>query len=145
VGELNDLFRPAGATITDQSGALMTWHGPRTWLSQPDQAGVCGREATSLKVEVSEMVVKIDVEPLATPDARALDSDAYELSADSLSPRADLHDRVQDKCVRATVPGHVDKADEFVLAPRADPTEAMPAHLAIPVIIEKTVVEGLCM
>jgi hypothetical protein len=91
------------------------------------------------------MVVKIYVEPFATPDARTLDSDAYELSADSLSPRADLHDRVQDECVRATVPGHVDEADEFVLLPRADPTEAMPAHLAIPVLIEKTVVESLCM
>ena len=91
------------------------------------------------------MVVKIDVEPFATPGARPLDSYRYELSADSLSARADRHDRVQDERMRATVPSHVDEADEFVLVPRTDPAEAMAAHLATPVVIENTVVESLCV
>jgi hypothetical protein len=104
-----------------------------------------GTKPQALKVEVSEMVVKIDVEPLATSGASALDSDGYELSADSLSPRAYRHDRVQDERMGATVPGDVDEADEFILVPRADPAEAMPAHLATPVVIEKAVVESLCV
>ena len=55
------------------------------------------------------MVVEIDMEPLATASARALDSDRDELSPDSLSPCIDRHDRVRDERMYTAVPGHVDE------------------------------------
>ena len=43
------------------------------------------------------------------------------------------------------VPCHVDEADELVAVPGADPTEAMPVHLALPVVLEYPMVERLSM
>ena len=89
------------------------------------------------------MVVEVDVEPLATGSSCFFDSDRYELSSDSPPADAPSHDRVQDESVEAAVPQHVDEADELTTVPGADPSEAEPVHIALPVVLEDAMAESL--
>jgi hypothetical protein len=93
-----------------------------------DQSGVRRCEATSLEVERSEVGFEIDMEPLTTGSASLGHSDLYELGSDSLPGDPRAYDRVQDEGVDATIPRHIDEADELVVILGADPTEAVPLH-----------------
>ena len=89
------------------------------------------------------MVVEIDVEPLAAAGARTGSSTRDQLSPHPLAAAARRHDRVEDEGMSATVPRHVDEADQVASAPCADPAEAVFDHLASPLVIAKRVLERL--
>jgi hypothetical protein len=43
----------------------------------------------------------------------------------------------------ATIPGHVHETDEFAACARADPTEAVPLDLRLPIVLEDRMAKSL--
>ena len=91
------------------------------------------------------LLVKIDMQPLTPSGARLSRSHRNELCTDPLPSPTCTNHGVEDEGVNITIPGHVHKADQFVLLSRSQPAKAVRRNLASPVDFEKGVCESLCM
>lgn len=49
----------------------------------------------------------------------------------------------QSEGMQRPVPGNVDKTNQLLVSPRADPSEAVSVYLSPPIILEDSVVESL--
>src|SRR5215207_8225341 len=109
---------------------------------QLDQTRVRGSESTGVEVEGAEMILEVDVQPLASGTARLRHGNGYELGPNpSVTCRLGDH-RVLDPCMHETVPDHVDETDELGALSCNHPTEAMLALLR-PVPLSLRVDTGL--
>jgi len=79
-----------------------------------DQSGVRRCEAARVEIERSQVVLEVDVEPLAAGSARLGDSDRNELGSDSLPAGPRSHHGVEDEGMDRAVPRYVNEADELV-------------------------------
>ena len=91
------------------------------------------------------MVFEVDVQPLAARRAGAIRGDSYELCPDPVPADPGGHESVEQEGVDTPVPGNIDKARKLAVIPRADPAQAVPAHLALPVIIQQPMTEAVSM
>jgi len=91
------------------------------------------------------MIFKVDVQPLAAGRAGTIRGDSDELCPDPAPADPGRHESVEQEGVDTPVPGNVDEARKLAVFPRADPAQAVPAHLALPVIIQEPVTEAVSM
>src|SRR6202020_1184081 len=112
---------------------------------QRDEPGIGRAEPAAAEIERPQMIIEVDVQPLAARRAGTIRGDSYELCPDPVPADPGGHESVEQEGVDTPVPGNVDKARELAVIPRADPAQAVPAHLALPVIIQEPVTEALSM
>ena len=91
------------------------------------------------------MIFKVDVQPLAACRAGTIRGDSYELCPDPAPADPGSHEGVEQEGVDAPVPGNVDEAHQLAVFPRADPAQAVPANLPLPVIVQETMTEAFSM
>jgi hypothetical protein len=91
------------------------------------------------------MIFEVNVQPLAARRAGAIRGDGDELCPDPAPADPGGHESVEQEGVDTPVPGNVDEARQLTVFPRADPAQAVPAHLTLPVIIQKPMPEALRM
>jgi hypothetical protein len=91
------------------------------------------------------MVFEVDVQPLAARRAGTIRGDNYELCPDPAAAASGGHESVEQEGVDATVPGNIDEAHKLAVLPSAGPAQAVPAHLALPVIIQEPMTEAFSM
>jgi hypothetical protein len=132
------LFRRPQPTLNDK-----TTGSTRRRALELDQARICRLEATGVEVELAQVIVEVDMEPLAACRARLGDRDGNELGSDSLPGGSGSHHRVEDEGVYSSIPCDVDEADESAAVARADPAEAVLLDLSLPVVFEDAVPERL--
>src|SRR6185437_11438317 len=113
------------------------------WAEQGNEPGVGGGEAAAAEVERAEMVLEVDVQPLAARGLGFFGRDGDQPGADPVVLGAFGDQGVEDEGVDAAVPGDVDEADEAFAVPRADPAQAVLADLRYPVVVQDLVVEPL--
>jgi hypothetical protein len=97
------------------------------------------------KGERAQVVIEVDVQPLAAGRTGLALGDPHELQADSAPAGAQRDERVEHEGVAAAVPDDVHEADEVVLVPRRHPAEAVALDLLAPVPVEQVVLEALRM
>lgn len=112
---------------------------------QPDEAGIRAGEPASIEVEGAEIVLEIDVEPLASSGTSLVYSKGDQFGPDPASPHSRRHDGVQDERVDGSVPGDVDETHELVSLASTDPAQAMSVHLTPPVVFGRLVIEAFRM
>ena len=112
---------------------------------QPDKTGIRADEPTSIEVEGAEVILEIDVEPLASSGTSLVDSEGDQFGPDPASPHSRRHDGVQDERVDGPVPGDVNEAHEVVSLASTDPAQAMSVHLTPPVVFGGLVIEAFPM
>jgi uncharacterized repeat protein (TIGR01451 family) len=110
-----------------------------------DESRIRRSKAARVEVERSQMIVEIDVEPLAACGPCLGDGECKELRADSLPSCWSVHHGVEDERVDAAVPRNVDEADKVVAIASANPPEAVFMHLAVPIVVQHSVIERLRM
>lgn len=110
------------------------WPGSYPRL-QGDEPGIRRPEPARAEVERAEVIVEVDVQPLAPGLARSRRGQGDKPSPGSppLHPRSDQG--VQDERVHGAIPGDVDEADQVIVFPGAHPAQAVPVHLCPPVIV----------
>ena len=91
------------------------------------------------------LFVKVDVQPLASGSARLGRGDPHKFSADPLPSLTRADDGVEDKGVRVTIPGHIDKPDQFPGISSNHPAETVRADLTCPIDLEDGVGKRFCM
>ena len=91
------------------------------------------------------MIFEVDVQPFAACRAGSIRGDSYELRPDPALADPGSHESVEQEGVDTPVPGNVDEARELAVFPRADPAQAVPTHLALPVIIQEPMAEAFGM
>ena len=112
-------------------------------LGQRQYAGRGGIEPAGLDVERAEVLVEVDVEPLAAGRSRLDDAGLDEPLPDAAAPMVRSHERVDDEGVRVAVPRHVHPSDEPTIHPSAHPSQAVRLDLASPVVLKKPMPETL--
>ena len=110
---------------------------------QLHEAGVRRHEAARAKVERPEMIVEVDVQPLAAGSPSLLDGDFDEPGPDPLPPGPAGDDCVEDERVRAAIPRDVHEPHELASLPGTHPAEAVTGDLASPVVVPPVVSEPL--
>src|SRR5258708_5153517 len=88
------------------------------------------------------MVLEVDVPPLPPGRAGLAGGDLHQPGADSVPPQRPRDRGVQDERVNAAVPGHVDEPSQLSIAAGADPAQAVPFHLRLPVIIARNAADA---
>src|SRR5205823_402927 len=102
-------------------------------------------EAARFEVEAPEVVLEVDVEPLALRVPGACHRATYELGSDP-PPTCAVHDhRVEHERVDAAVPGDIDEPDQCLVLSRAHPAETVRLQLTRPVVIEDPMAKRRCM
>jgi hypothetical protein len=91
------------------------------------------------------MIFKVDVQPLAACRVGTIRGGSYELCPDPAPADPGSHESVEQEGVDTPVPGNVDEADKLAVFPRTDPAQAVPVHLALPVIIQETMTKAFSM
>jgi hypothetical protein len=132
------LFRRPQPTLNDKTTVGTRWRA-----LELDQARICRLEATGVEIELAQVIVEVDVEPLAACRARLGDRDGNELGSDSLPGGSGSHHRVEDEGVYSSIPRDVDEADEPGAVARADPAQTVLLGLSLPVVFEGAVPERL--
>ena len=132
------LFRRSQPTLNDK-----TTGSTRQGDLQLDQARIRRLKATGVEVELAQVIVEVDVDPLAARSARLGDRDSNELGRDSLPGGSGSDHRVEDEGVYSSVPRDVDEADEPGAVACADPAQAVLLDLSLPVVFEDAVPERL--
>src|SRR3984957_2725315 len=99
-----------------------------------DEAGGGGGESATAEVEGPQVLLEVDVQPLAARAARFLDREGHQPGTDAPPPHSGGDHGVEDEGVGATIPGHVDEPGEIPAVPRAGPAEAVAIHLGPPVL-----------
>lgn len=83
------------------------------------------REATGLDIELPEVFVKINMQPLTARLLAFGPHDLDHLSADASAAILVGDHRVLNPCMRESIPRDVDKSDKANSIPCNDPTEAV--------------------
>jgi hypothetical protein len=91
------------------------------------------------------MIFKVDVQPFAACRVGTIRGGSYELCPDPAPADPGSHESVEQEGVDTPVPGNVDEADKLAVFPRTDPAQAVPVHLALPVIIQETMTKAFSM
>ncbi len=91
------------------------------------------------------MIFKVDVQPFAACRAGTIRGESYKLCPDPAPADPGGHESVEQEGVDTPIPGNVDEARKLPVFPRADPAQAVPAHLALPVIIQEPMTEAFGM
>ncbi len=112
---------------------------------QRDESGIGRAEPAAAEIERAQMIFKVDVQPLAACRAGTVGGDSCELCPDPAAADPGSHESVEQEGVDTPVPGNVDEAHKLAVFPRTDPAEAVPAQLALPVIIQETMTEAFSM
>src|SRR3984957_20742507 len=100
---------------------------------QVDEAGWCRAEAAGREVKRRQILLEIDVNPLAARCPGLADGLGDDLSRDALPLAGGCYLRVDQERVVAAVPGHVDESDQrSVRPPRGDPAQAVRPDLIPP-------------
>jgi len=132
------LFRRPQPTLNDK-----TTVSTRRRALELDQARICRFEATGVEVELAQVIVEVDVEPLAASRARLGDRHGNKLGSDSLPGGSGSDHRVEYEGVYSSIPRDVDEADEPGALARADPAQAVLLNLSLPVVFEDAMPERL--
>lgn len=103
-------------------------------LVQPDEPGARGPEAAAFEVEMAQLILEVDVQPLAPGLADMVGGDLYQPGADSVPPQRPGDNGVEDERVNASIPGHVDEPGQAGAVAGADPAQAVRFHLRLPVV-----------
>jgi hypothetical protein len=115
---LKDTTKCAGSERT--SG----WKMPL--LAKVDQTCWSRSEAAGVKVERREMILEIDMQPLATGGRCVVRRQAYELGRNPSALIWRGHLSVEQKCVIAAIPGDVHESHECAVGQtRAHPAKTM--------------------
>lgn len=101
--------------------------------SEGDQAGRRLPEATGIEIERTQMLLEVDVKPLALRGTGFLGRNCDKRCANSSRPAMPGDHRVQDEGVSSAVPNNVDEAAQSAVIPRADPAEAVVLKSCSPV------------
>lgn len=110
-------------------GRRFSWRFLRpSRLSQLDQPSIGGTETACIEVETLQVIVEVNMKPLAPCSLRVLRGNGEETFPDALSAGTMCHQSVFDKRVHLTVPDHVDEADEALIVSRRDPPQAEAAR-----------------
>ena len=83
------------------------------------------------------------MQPLAAGRSRFFCCDRDELRPDAAPTGPLRNDGIQDERVHASVPRHVDEADERAARPRANPPKAVLLDLTDPLVVEHAMLECL--
>src|SRR4051794_28682623 len=119
---------------TANARALASDDATRSAALQRHQAAVGRPEPTGVEVELAEVVVEVDVQPLTAGGSRPSGRDIDDRLADALTPGGRGHHRVLDEGVHESVPEHVDESDEAALIVASDnPPEAVRGRQLAPV------------
>ena len=110
---------------------------------QRDKTAISGSETAAVEVERTQMVIEVDVQPLATGRPSLPDGNADKLGSDALPPHALGDQRVKDERMDRPVPDHIHEADESAVASGAYPAETVLRHRGQPVIGQDGVFESL--
>ena len=81
-------------------------------LFQSDQASLRRDEAATLEVEIPEVSVEVDMEPFAVGRSCARNGLLDQAFADPVSAQRGCNHGVEQESVDATIPCHVDEADQ---------------------------------
>src|SRR2546423_681786 len=109
---MNKLFRRRG------DGLPFGWRGNSGVVRQLGEVNhPCwgGAKATRTEVERREACLEVHMHPFAASTARVLNRTANKLSGDPASLVVGPDLRVDEECVAASVPGHVDKSDRSLV------------------------------
>src|SRR6185436_2249936 len=101
--------------------------------SQADQTGLGRQEAAGPQVEGPQVLLEVDVQPLATRRLRLLARHPHEASPDAGAAHRGRDHHVLEPGVRETVPEHVREADEHAARPRTRPPQAVSLTETAPV------------
>ena len=112
---------------------------------QRDEPGIGGAEPAAAEIERAQMILEVDVQPLAAGRTSAVRGDSREPCPDPASADPGSRQSVEQEGVDTPVPGNVHEARKLAVFPRADPAQAMPAHLGLPVIIQEPMTEAFSM
>ncbi len=83
-----------------------------------------GMAQSALSIEVRQMRLKVDVQPVCSAGARFICGAEDQGRSDSVAPRGFSNRRIKQERVLVAVPGEVDEADQILARIRADIREA---------------------
>ena len=110
-----------------------------------DESCVRGHEPAGVKVEGPQVVVEVDVQPLASGGTSLGHGNGNQFSADSVSSNVRADHGVEHEGMDAAVPRHVDETDELDAFASANPPETVVPNLGPPVVFQGFMVEALGM
>jgi hypothetical protein len=91
------------------------------------------------------LFIEIDVKPFTSSSTRLSRSDRNEPHADPLSSPTRTDDGVEDEGMNVTIPGHIDKPDQFPGITSNCPPETVCFDLACPIDLEDGMGECFCV
>src|SRR5580692_4774833 len=110
---------------------------------QGDQPGLGRAEAAAAGVERAQVLLEVDVQPLAPRGASLLRRDRHHPGADPMAPGRRRDQGVEDERVHTAIPCDVDEAHQLAIVAGADPAETVPGELCLPVVIEQPMAKAL--
>jgi hypothetical protein len=120
----------------NRSSGHAIWLGPRSVIGESQQAGRRGLEPAGTRVEAAEVVLEIDVYPLATGRTGFVDRCIDQLATDATALVVGVYDDVEEKGVGGSIPGHVGEPDQTPIIPGGDPAETVVGNQATRIVIE---------
>jgi hypothetical protein len=108
-----------------------------------DQSGIRGREAACIEIEPSQVVLEVDAEPLASSSARL--AVAIATGSVPMPCRQVFAATIVSKMIAWTPPSHgtFTKPTRSPPSRGADPAQAVPFVLSLPVVVKHAVSKGL--
>ena len=100
---------------------------PRS-VAEFEQAGFGRHETAGAEIELGEVRLVIDVQPLAACGLRFLSRSQHKPTPDPLPAKSWMDGSVEQKPMRSAVPADLDEADQLVVAKGTDPRERMPVQ-----------------
>jgi hypothetical protein len=95
-------------------------------------------KATASVVEVSERIVKIDVEPFASCMLGMISGHIDQLGADALGSEVPCHHRVLNPCVHKAIPDHVHEPNKSSFVTSRNPSQTLLGEGGPPVPISRS-------
>jgi hypothetical protein len=86
---------------------------------------IAARESAGVEVERPQVVVEVDMQPLASGGACLTDGDGDQLGADPPTSSLLRDEGVDDEGVGCAIPRYVDESDQLATVPSTDPPQAM--------------------
>jgi hypothetical protein len=114
-------------------------------LPESDHASRRGGEATRFEIEAGQIVVEVDMKPLAARGSCLLDGERDEAATDPAPTMASGDERIEEEGVATTVPRDIHESDESVTVAGDGPAEAVSLDLGAPVVCVDRVVEAFRM
>lgn len=112
-------------------------------MLQGDQSGSRLIEAAAIEIERTQVLLEVDVKPLALRDTGFCGRSCDERGSDSFRPARLRDHRVEDEGMNSAVPDNVDEADQRAVFPCADPAEAVALQSCSPVGLRDRMAETI--